>query len=168
MRKVLSAEKLGISVQELLALLGVREALERNLIKHNPKPTRVSPGMLSVPAPDNNASCRFNMSYAGNAADCGTVACIGGWMALAMNKVPTTYVSEQSEQDGLYNLFYPRSLRDNGHDLHWSLITPKHAVKVIDHFLATGKADWVKAIGGREKLRKMLRSQANRDRINWG
>jgi hypothetical protein len=77
---------------------------------------------------------------------CGTVACIGGWTELLFaapaasgwygHKAPSLLgLSQEDAQE----LFYPHALEDS---LEWNQITNAQAVRVIDHFLATGKVDW--------------------------
>lgn len=76
--------------------------------------------------------------------ECGTVACIGGWMAAAMGMGPMEadeYVGSKcqatsSERYPLNDLFYPDTSKQ------WWEITPSMAVEVIDRFLETGKVDW--------------------------
>ena len=79
---------------------------------------------------------QFNMNYAEAIGDCGTVRCIGGWMAHYMT-IPnvTGYVNFHSE---LHDLFHP----DDDGGIDWDDITPGQAVLAIDNFLATGKPEW--------------------------
>ena len=79
---------------------------------------------------------QFSMNYAEAIDDCGSVRCIGGWMAHYMS-IPdaSRYVSRHAE---LHDLFYPGS----DIDVDWDDITPAQAVQAIDNFITTGEPEW--------------------------
>lgn len=62
---------------------------------------------------------------------CGSVHCIGGWLETKMNRALSP-----KEDRHLGGLFYPHAVSD------WGRITPKSAVKVIEHYLKNGVIDW--------------------------
>jgi hypothetical protein len=124
-------EKLGISFQELGALLGVRNMLAAGLL---------------IPNADDypDGSHVFSMHHPGMVYGCGSVGCIAGSMAILMgHKQPMTYTN-QFDQDSLRGkdkiaaLFYPRA----PNAAMWSDITPKMAVRAIDNFLNYGDPKW--------------------------
>ena len=124
-------EKLGISFQELGALLGVRNMLVAGLLIPN--------------ADDYSDSCHvFSMGHPGMIYGCGSVGCIAGSMAILMgHKQPSTYTKQFDEcsirgTDKIAALFYPRTI---GAD-KWYDITPKMAVTAIDNFLNHGDPKW--------------------------
>lgn len=97
---------------------------------------------------------QFDMATPLDMADCGTVGCIGGHMALIMGTNGVEYVNFHNcmapGEDGydaighshaLHDLFFPPR------DLVWSSITPKHAIKAIDNWLRTGRPGWRKIAG---------------------
>ncbi len=115
--------ELGISFAELGALYGVRAMLVAGVLRTTLKPdTHVF-----------DMECTWKPN-----GECGSIACIGGTMALIMgyNRAAcAAYVGGQ-ENPNLELLFYPDESRD------WDWITPKIAVKAIDNFLATGLPKW--------------------------
>lgn len=88
---------------------------------------------------------RFSMAHWPDAAElhrCGTAACIGGWADAIWGR--TTTNDEAGERLGLsadeaWALFYPSS------DWLNTDTTIAQALRVVDHFLATGEVDWSKA-----------------------
>lgn len=148
--KVLDHQKLGLSFNEWLALIGVRVMLDCGAIDH----ARDANGALSAAAflalhPGAHA---FNMGIAAAAAGCGTVACIGGYMgAMMFDRVAAAerYVYQNDPdnnigEEKLGHLFYPLS----GHrrDCAYEDITAAQAVQAIDNFLSTGKPNWEKVL----------------------
>ena len=135
-------EKLGITFHELLALYGVREALKQGAIVHKHRPA----GALTateVCADIENAHV-FNMAYPGNTnAKCGSVACIGGYMALVMGLDMFKYVHSNWWGDNTKTKSHSLALRPLFWPMHLQLdpITPSQAVMAIDRFLA-GKVPW--------------------------
>jgi hypothetical protein len=92
---------------------------------------------------DNNERI-FNMEVM--ASPCGTVACIGGWMATHMELVRhesiLDYVKRGGFEGDLRKLFYPTV----GGEM--SRITTGQAVQAIDNFLMDGKPRWRKIVNG--------------------
>jgi len=137
--KILDHEKLGISFVELGALLGTRAMLEFKVLEDGKE--------LEVP---NKKSHLFNMTQICKTAGCGSIACIGGTMAMIMGLEPTSYV--RNAEGELKQLFYPhyRTGKLEGIELYsWGRIKPAEAIKVIDRFLRTGKAEWQKVLGAK-------------------
>lgn len=80
--------------------------------------------------------------------NCGTVACIGGWVdAVRLRTTDAcTIMDADSEgtveflgitQDQAANLFFPRGFSGGKH-------TPAQAVRVLRHLAETGEVDWSK------------------------
>lgn len=119
-------EKRGITFQEMGALLGVREMLARGLLK--------DPGALHEDGAHDfnmNIPCRLD-------GHCGTVACIGGTMALLMGQLsPSRYVAGGGLNGKLGRLFYPDTAL-----VQWQSITPAQAVRAIDNWLDNGNPRW--------------------------
>jgi hypothetical protein len=76
---MLTAKELKMSPEELEALHHVRGELASGAIPHNPTPTYHNVSK----SPDRLI---FNMGEFGMKADCGTIACIGGHMALILGE----------------------------------------------------------------------------------
>ena len=88
---------------------------------------------------------RFDMS----SWHCGTVACIGGTAEILFFGSIGADRSTESvgavlglNGDQAYELFHPDVERS------WSEITTAEAVRVINHYLATGEIDWSAALSG--------------------
>jgi hypothetical protein len=149
--KYLTAEKLGITVEERAALLKVKRFIKK---LHQPQNliSRYDHSMCEVESP---APALFNMNRAVSRYNCGTAGCIGGWMFLVLNKVPikkhiafsqslaeaaTDYVSkiglQFTSKCPLKQLFYPQ------HMLEYDRITAERAAQEIEKFLTTGHATW--------------------------
>lgn len=145
--KYLTAEKLGITSEEREALLKVKRFIKglkqsKNLL------SRIKHRLNEVEIP---ARALFNMNRAVARYDCGTAGCIGGFVFMAMEKVPlkkrnlqlshecglraTAYVNRVVTRS-LNTLFYPLHLSD------YDLITPKQAANQIETFLRTGTTTW--------------------------
>lgn len=81
--------------------------------------------------------------------DCGTCGCIGGWTD-AIFRTPRSKMGAESAgralgltEDQAQALFFPWGFPwgvNDGDD--WENIKPAHAVRVLDHLLATGEVDW--------------------------
>lgn len=139
-------ERLGISFQELGALLATRSLLESGTVTH------VAMGFCSHSKPyvdphEHGFSMRFAMQEQG----CGTLGCIGGTMAMIMGKEPARYTESGGGPTGsmhnygpMRNLFYPPHSRQSSTD--WDRITPQVAVMAIDLFLASKEINWVKLV----------------------
>jgi hypothetical protein len=117
---MLTATDLGISQAEYEALQVVRDGLASGEFSHD-------------------GDKRFDMNITCDANNCGTVACIGGWAAMAMGydkHAANHYVLTVDPGDALYPLYYPEDMSD------WSRITPAVAAATITSFLDSGEADF--------------------------
>jgi hypothetical protein len=117
---MLTANDLGISQAEYEALQVVRDGLASGEFSHDD-------------------SKRFDMNITCDVDDCGTVACIGGWVAVVMGRdkwEANRYVLNMELGDALYPLYYPDDMSD------WSRITPAVAAATITSFLDSGEADF--------------------------
>lgn len=132
----LSAKKLGITQKELNALKRVRDGLREGRYRH----------VKNCDLRDAKSDGRpiFNMEGSAWNASCGTVGCIGGWMAMSMGMstlAASDYVHDTSPA-ALHPLFFP-----HGVDLfHWDRITPKRAARAIDNFIETGDPKWAQVV----------------------
>jgi hypothetical protein len=147
--------QLKIKKWEHEALLAVRELLDDKKLQHT---HYQSSHALKKPG--------FNMDTTARQYDCGTVACVGGWMSLFEQagfqkkytpeqfSVADDYVSDWRSA-ALHELFYP------GYDstgsrlalnafISFSKIKQHHAVKAIDNFLETGHPDWAELVGEKD------------------
>jgi hypothetical protein len=132
--------RLGIAEEELEALIEVRRKLaEGEIVKADYEDHR-QPGLQG-----------FNMQYAAIASNdsdsCGSVACIGGWMAAHIANRrdwlgATMYVSTH-KSNSLHILFYP--FRGDGTEESLAekmkAITVEQAIQAIDNFLAGATLD---------------------------
>lgn len=121
-------------------LLSIARDLEIGVIEH----AEPAPGHCTVDWLEANGVPRghyFNMAAAISHSDdkeCGTCACIGGWLAMKLGITEPdevdTWVGEAPER--WERLFYPSEAVD------WSSITPKQAVKAIKAFVAGRDNPW--------------------------
>lgn len=147
--------ELGITPAELEALLWVRSALASGEILT----TEENEDGLLLPE-----GAGFNMSTSATVTRCGTVACLGGWMASYLSNPERMLrwcdfaLSDQLAHEyvvsgrspALHHLFHP--LKDNDGnpiegpngplDVEWRVIAASDAIKAIDNFTSTGDADW--------------------------
>lgn len=99
-----------------------------------------------------NGQNLFNITHIVVRGPCGTVACIGGWMAIRQHGIEPEdglYILTAKDDtdvyqvmreaaisnDRLYELFYPSKM-------YWDDIRAEHAVKAIDNVLAGRGAGW--------------------------
>ena len=125
-------ERRGVSFEELIALYGVRAMLASGEIKRT-----LSLNVLPT-------AHLFNMSVTCETSHCGSIACIGGYMAMVLQK-PKAWVSKYNIQPhhtdperapkSLVPLFFP-------HEGDYDQITNKQAIKAIDNWLETGRPKW--------------------------
>ena len=137
-----TARQLGITAKEYEALLKVRDLLSKREVLFN----------MSAIISDK----KYHHGYGKDVHNCGTVGCIGGWMAVIMrnkldnfdfNKVKCSaidsvidYVVDKHSQS-LHKLFYPALV-----NIEWSEITPSQAICAIDNFMNTGDPDWLSIV----------------------
>lgn len=146
-KKKVDHEALGITFQELGALLGVRGMLESGALTHIATHKASHYGVSRVVSP---TAHEFNMRHTLLTQGCGTLGCIGGAMALIMNRKPTDYVDALASERGhqmcsvsLVNLLYPdKGIAGIVDANEWDRITPKVAVMAIDRFLAGKRILW--------------------------
>jgi len=131
-------QELGITFRELGALLGTREMLKDGTLTHIYDPTEPY-GDLHL----------FNMGITCRTKGCGSVACIGGTMAMILGYSESDSAADISSYvnrggDGsplgkahLHDLFFP--LETPSHTM--DQITNEMAVEAIDRYLA-GETPW--------------------------
>ncbi len=125
--KILSHTELNITFAELGALLGTRAMLKHKVLVHEPE---------RFPDDDKHI---FNMDVSCRTEDCGSVACIGGTMAMIMGRDDWNARQYVSHANGaLRRLFFPMEGVLN----NFSKITPKQSIQAIDNFLTTGEPNW--------------------------
>jgi hypothetical protein len=132
----MKAEDLGLERKELKALKAVRDGLASGRYRHV-KTTKFN-------AENKSRKPLFNMSAACETHECGTVACIGGWVAreLGMDKdEAASFVYGIKPYSPLHELFYPTTDKD------WNTITPKKAAQAIDNFIKTSNPKWAEVVG---------------------
>lgn len=135
----MTAADLGISDDELSALIKVLGMLERGELKYADASIYV--GVDGLPRiPDG-----FNMNIWASKEECGTVCCIGGTVDCLMGRrvdIGIGFTAEdllQAGKPGLDDLFYPDILDRNA-------ITPSQAASALRNFLTTGEARWSEAM----------------------
>jgi len=92
----------------------------------------------------------FDMSDACGFSDCGTVACIGGWVSISIQGfaveaelIPYAIRSSASQyvwegySKALDQLYYPREVY-----VDWETITASEAATAIANFLTSGDPSW--------------------------
>jgi hypothetical protein len=129
----LSADQLGISEQENTALAEVQRRLETGELPWHPYQS------FNYPLVGDH----FNMASSYFAGYCGTVACIGGWMAVLMgHENPPQYVTESIFNANLSYLFTP-----DPHNV-WHKITAVQAAYAIKRFRQHGdpRTAWYEAL----------------------
>ncbi len=128
--KILSHTELNISFAELGALLGARAMLKHEVLVHSTR---------ARPVDDVHA---FNMEIACNVENCGSVACIGGTMAMimCMEELDAKWYVSKKSSGALRRLFYPTD--EPGVCVSYCHITAKQSIKAIDNFLTTGEPKW--------------------------
>ena len=152
------------------ALLAVAEMFEANEIVHVSSQIAEIDDIDIKPKPDQR---NFNLEVAADSDyNCGTVACIGGWLWLMNKEKPVStkdgsiiygykaieraidFVS--SRRGKLYELFYPPfelfaadAEEDSEEEDFWrelsssyTKVTPAQAAKAIRNFVENGDADW--------------------------
>lgn len=150
-KQMISAEELGITQKEHDAVVWTRDQLAKETIKYDP-------------TNGDEAGNTFNMTSVVLGNECGTVACIAGWMGIYMlglqpdakgiYHVNTLEFDEQVRQEfkkhscrkgPLSELFSPREI-DNYAAI--AAIDAGWAVSTIDHYLETGSIDWARCKPG--------------------
>ena len=152
------------------ALLAVAEMFEANEIVHSSAQVAEIYDIDIKPKPDQR---NFNLEVTADSDfECGTVACIGGWLWLLNKEKPAAtkdgsivyhykatnraidFVS--SRRGKLYHLFYPPfelfaadAEEDSEEEDFWrelsssyTKVTPAQAAKAIRNFVENGDADW--------------------------
>lgn len=141
--QVLSHEKLGITFQELGALLGFHAMLKYGVASwHSYDATTDYSDSDAAMMLTRQGQHLFNMGQICKfTAHCGSLGCIGGHMALLMGVHPRQY-TDVDRSPILDKLFYP----PHPVDFNYNEITAEDAVGVIECFLATGHVDWSPAV----------------------
>lgn len=128
---MLSATELGITEAEHSALQVVRDGLASGRFRH----------VSMLDAAGVVGEC-FNMGQTCSEQSCGTVACIGGWVAktMGMNYVEADDYVNCGFSDTLHPLYYPAHLG-------WDGISADVAARAITMFLDSGDVDYPALIG---------------------
>lgn len=121
-----TAEELGLGEAELAAHITVLGMLERGELKHIPEPSY------------RKRQNGFNMSFDGLETPCGTVACIGGWVAVILgDKATWGYVAGPAIDTPRRRLYWPL-----GGDDVMKTITTSQAAMALRNYLTTGEPRW--------------------------
>lgn len=131
----LSAKDLEISRKEYRALTRVKEGLESGRYVH------VGNHESNVP----KGKRAFDLSIACERGSCGTVGCIGGWLAREMRysiQDAEDYVTSTEVDSKIRHLFFPPRRID------YEGVTPIQAAQAIENFLRTGNPSWNEIVGG--------------------
>lgn len=136
---MMTADELELKQEELDALLAVRNSLALGCLKHEPNYNE----HMFIPSASDDAPRLFNMLSGGEIRTCGTIACIGGWMDVALkHRAPNSHIdrlntvlSPMSDRP-IDALFYPSSR------IPWNELDTEMAVKAIDNFLEIGDPLW--------------------------
>ena len=131
-----TARQLRITAKEYEALLKVRDLLSKREV------------LFDMGTILNEK--RYRRGFGKDVHNCGTVGCIGGWMAVIMHgglddfnfdRMSDDVISyvERGRSSALDKLFYPGGV----HVDLWSEITPGHAIRAMDNFMNTGDPDWL-------------------------
>jgi len=92
---------------------------------------------------------QFDYREWGREAPCGTIACICGWQGVLMNDKPPRFLVEadrEAHEAWQRRMAASLGLPGDGGPLFvsggYTQKTPREAVAVLDHYLATGKIAW--------------------------
>jgi hypothetical protein len=141
-KQVATPQQMGISARELEALLEVREMLSSGALRYSN-------------VHDEPMGPVFNMARSRYKTECGTVCCIGGWMAEIM-KLDSGVTMGMMFAGPMQSLFHPlwspvpctQNLSTYAHITSlqglWGRITTEQAVQAIDNFTihTPGQAGW--------------------------
>lgn len=141
-----TAEELNITPEEHMALHLVLGMLETDALVYVPFEDRYRVRVTNG----------FNMGTAGPFLDnqeCGTVACIGGWVARLINQEANSYIDQYSWSNrdnnfGMYDLYWNERAVENSKGT-----TVAQAAKALRSFLETGHANWRTALAESPILR---------------
>jgi len=119
-----SAKSLKIPAKDRAALIEVLRRLEAGELQHT------DPWCSTIPN-------GFNTQTTGKKQDCGTVACIGGWVAFLTNRDSDAYVKRA--KDNLCRLYWP--------DVEsMAAISVAQAARALRSYLTTGQPNWKAAM----------------------
>lgn len=143
---MLSPSDLGITEAEHAALQVVRDGLANGRFIHvMEREVSENLNILSNPETTSLEGERFAMTESCVEGSCGTVACIGGWVAKIMGYGAVgarRYVHECfMDTSPLRPLYYPYHVDE------WDFITPDVAARAITTFLDSGDVDYPALIG---------------------
>lgn len=142
-----TAEELGLSPEELDALIWTRDMLAAHKVEHV---SQYKPACVPI-------GNKFNMEFPLDYSDCGSAGCIAGWMAIKLCGIKPTkkgvYIGTEKAKErakelcwdhsgSIHRLFVPG---DAASTCDW--LTTDDAVIAIDAFLETGRAEWPVASG---------------------
>jgi hypothetical protein len=133
-----------LTVAEKLALQRVLSGIKTGLITERKGYTGAALTKIGGDDAPLNKKLLFNMGEPGERIECGTVACIGGWMGIFMGMtIPQASDFVESKEDRpnkFRTLFYPD--HEDRINVAYPDITTKQAAAAIENFLRTGKPNW--------------------------
>jgi hypothetical protein len=128
-----TADDLCISIAEHGALIQVLGMLERGELIHA--------DTLYGPSSFNKGLRSFKGLHMGmTGSSCGTVACIGGWVASILGIDQRDYVNGHGGSNGLKDLYLVKQLTPFSLPLY--KITADQAAIALRSYLTTGNANW--------------------------
>jgi hypothetical protein len=143
----MSAEMLDMREAQYEALLWIRDQLDQGMLQHVDADIPIAGrgfNMLNWKHAYSHDIIKIILGVGTETVgvpECGTVCCIGGWMAekMGMNHWANDGYGDDlfPISDDLYRLFNPSM-----HVSRWAGITAAMAVQAIDNFLETGFSDW--------------------------
>lgn len=81
----------------------------------------------------------FDMGNSCIIHECGTIACVGGWVYLHKHgsapRTAVSYVASHAHRSALAPLYFPKRYNHR----------PEAVANVVEHMLLTGQVDWSKA-----------------------
>jgi hypothetical protein len=122
----MKAEALGITEPEVRAMIKVLGMLERGELQHVPNAPRSR-------RPITNGFCMDTW-------ECGTAACIGGWVQRVSG---ISMEGRWREFPAIDHLFYPEEMND---DALLSKMTDGAAAIALRNYLTTGEPRWAEAL----------------------
>jgi len=137
-RTFMTAQDLKITEDERSALIKILGMLERGEFHKNDFSTHEYGFNMNL--------CVYplgrNQSWGLSGQKCGTVACIGGWVAMMMGKESTRDIIEYVHgRNPLRRLYWPNINMGD-----YTNITTAQAAHAVSNFLTTGNPDWHLAV----------------------
>lgn len=137
--------ELDIPEEDFWALVKVLGMLEREEFCFDPCFTKRGLGFSPMPIGKET----FFMGTLGKTNECGTIACIGGWVAIMTGKSDFDADEYVCNPPGkLYQLFWPGDTEcQNGY-----IATPSQAAIALRNYLTDGEPRWAEALAASDTV----------------